>query len=96
MGPSKLVASHLAFLFLRRYRLKAEYEAQQNWPTKWGYLTTSMEEVSEKFIRSLAPPLCPGHNQSSHGENGYPLIISKNELRGVGMTLWVRAMQQDT
>nr|XP_048296822.1 uncharacterized protein C20orf85 homolog isoform X2 [Myodes glareolus] len=30
-----------------RYRLKAEYEAQENWPTKWGYLTTSMEKLLE-------------------------------------------------
>ncbi|OBS58678.1 hypothetical protein A6R68_10200 [Neotoma lepida] len=30
-----------------RYRLMAEYKAQQNWPTKWGYLTTSMEKLLE-------------------------------------------------
>ncbi|XP_076786445.1 ciliary microtubule inner protein 1 isoform X3 [Arvicanthis niloticus] len=26
-------------------RLRAETEARQNWPAKWGYLTTSMKEV---------------------------------------------------
>ncbi|XP_008840703.1 uncharacterized protein C20orf85 homolog [Nannospalax galili] len=28
-----------------RYRLKAESEAQQNWPKKWGFLTTSLQEL---------------------------------------------------
>ncbi|EDL85112.1 rCG40914 [Rattus norvegicus] len=30
-----------------KYRLKAESEARQNWPSKWGYLTTSMKELLE-------------------------------------------------
>ncbi|XP_031229642.1 uncharacterized protein C20orf85 homolog [Mastomys coucha] len=30
-----------------KYRLKAESEARQNWPAKWGYLTTSMKELLE-------------------------------------------------
>nr|XP_020025656.1 uncharacterized protein C20orf85 homolog [Castor canadensis] len=28
-----------------RYRLKAETEARQNWPQKWGFLTTPLEEL---------------------------------------------------
>ncbi|XP_021500083.1 ciliary microtubule inner protein 1 [Meriones unguiculatus] len=30
-----------------RYRLRAEYEAQEKWPAKWGYLATPMEKLLE-------------------------------------------------
>lgn len=69
------------FLFLRRYRLKAEYKAQEEWPMKWGYLMTSMEKVIEKFIRNH---LSPGSTQSCQEINGHHLIISKNELKEGG------------
>ncbi|XP_070103362.1 ciliary microtubule inner protein 1 isoform X1 [Equus przewalskii] len=29
----------------RKYRLKAETEARQNWAQKWGFLTTPLEEL---------------------------------------------------
>nr|XP_038961804.1 uncharacterized protein C20orf85 homolog isoform X1 [Rattus norvegicus] len=50
-----------------KYRLKAESEARQNWPSKWGYLTTSMKEI-------LPSPPVPKTTQGFIGwRSGLPL-----------------------
>lgn len=44
------IVQPLGTFFFRRYRLKAETEAQQNWAQNWGFLTTPLEEVNIDFM----------------------------------------------
>lgn len=45
------VVQHSRIFFFRKYRLKAEAKAQQNWAQNWGFLTTPLEEVNINFMR---------------------------------------------
>ena len=40
----------LLFFPPRKYRLKAENEARQNWAQNWGFLSTPFEEVNVELM----------------------------------------------
>lgn len=50
LSPLSNVGPHSGAFFFRKYRLKAETEARQNWAQKWGFLTTPLEEVNINFM----------------------------------------------